>query len=87
MHWLRQQQLAEITGQPIADGTAAPITPAATNKALAAKLAGLETAVGLVPDMLAPMPPTLLELPAGTTLYAKATAGTWDVEVLSFYKA
>jgi hypothetical protein len=37
--------------------------------------------------VLAPMQPIFIELPAGTTLYAKATAGTWDVEVLSYYKS
>lgn len=37
--------------------------------------------------VLAPMQPIFIELPPGTTLYAKATAGTWDVEVLSYYKS
>lgn len=35
---------------------------------------------------VAPLPTALLELPAGTTLYAKASAGTWDVGIISYYK-
>ncbi|MBJ6145749.1 hypothetical protein [Hymenobacter sp. BT559] len=47
----------------------------------------LLTALPGLNAVLAPMQPVFIELPAGTTLYAKATAGQWDVEVLSYYKS
>lgn len=71
---------APAGGATITVGTTAGGAQVFTKAYTLALLPGLNT-------VLAPMQPIFIELPAGTTLYAKATAGTWDVEVLSYYKS
>jgi hypothetical protein len=67
-------------GATITVGTTAGGSEVFSKTFLLTALPGLST-------VLAPMQPVFIELPPGTTLYAKATAGTWDVEVFSYYKS
>ena len=71
---------APTIGATITVGTTAGGAEVFTKTYTLALLPGLNA-------VLAPMQPIFIELPAGTMLYAKATAGTWDVEVLSYYKS